>query len=295
MRFILRIQFGIGLAILLLFPFASFAAELRLNTDRVDVRVGEEFIVEAVLFAEGAVNAVEGEITFPEDMLVAKEVRDGNSSVNFWIENPHLESPGKIIFSGITPGGVRGVNNLLFSIVFEAKKTGAAAISVQYAKALQNDGKGTKISLALSDTAVEITMGDSNPRQEAMKDVAPPEPFVLSVARDASIFEGNWFIVFTASDKGSGVFRYEIKEYRSGQFSFLIPWRNVTNPHVLSDQALKSYVMVRAIDGAGNARVSEIDPVNTLAWNEYGLHWLIFTGMLCTIAYTAFKLWRRYK
>src|SRR3989344_5310183 len=34
------------------------------------------------------INALEGQIVFPGDLLELQEVRDGNSIVNFWIERP---------------------------------------------------------------------------------------------------------------------------------------------------------------------------------------------------------------
>ncbi|MEK7592170.1 MAG: cohesin domain-containing protein [Patescibacteria group bacterium] len=272
---------------------SASAAELRLDADRVDVHVGEAFTVEAVLFAEKAVNAVEGRIIFPEDMLIVKEIRDGNSSINFWVENPRLEAPGKIIFSGITPGGFSGVNNLLFSITFKAKKTGTAAISISNAKALQNDGEGTETSLALRNVAVEIKAGDSSSRKEEVEDTVQPEPFALSIARDPSISNEEWFVAFATSDKDSGVSRYEIKEYRFSLFAVLSPWRVAESPHILSDQALKSYIIVRAVDGAGNIRMAEVPPANALLWYELVFYWFILIGVACTGVYLPFHIWKR--
>mgnify|MGYP001615176303 CR=1 FL=1 len=272
----------------------ALAAELRLDVSRVDVSVNEEFIVEATLFVDEPVNAVEGQIVFPEDILAVKEIRDGNSSINFWVDNPRSEFPGRVIFSGITPGGFSGVNNLLFSIVFEAKKKGTAAIGISYMKAFQNNGEGTETPVATRNLVLKIKAGDSNVRIERIKDTVPPEPFALSVTQDLSIQNGNWFVSFATADKDSGVSYFEIKEYRFGPLAFLVPWQSTESPHILSDQALKSRIIVRAIDNAGNVRMAEVPPLNALPWYEYIFYWIILIGVPLMI-FVGKKLFTVYK
>lgn len=293
MKFLHHKQISIGFILLTFFPLTSFASELRLDASRMDVYAGEEFTVEVTLFADEPVNAVEARIIFLEDMLVVKEISDGNSSINFWVERPRSEIPGIVVFSGVTPGGFSGVNNLLFSVTFEAKKTGTAVISISNAKALQDDGVGTETSLSLRNVAVEIKAGDSSTRKEEAKDTVQPEPFAISIARDPSISDGEWFVAFATSDKDSGVSRYEIREYRFSPLTFLSRWRVAESPHILSDQALKSHVIVRAVDGAGNVRISEIPATHSLAWYEYALYWFILTSVVCAVVYVVSKLWRK--
>lgn len=276
----------LGLLLAGLFPFVSHAAELRLEASSADVRVGEEFAVEVILQTDESVNAVAGQIRFPEGVLAVKKISDGNSPVNLWIEHPENSSPGTVTFSGITPGGFSGINNSMFSIIFEAKETGTAAISLSNIKALKNDGTGTNLPVLLHNAVIEIKAGDTSEKKYEMKDAVPPEQFNLVVSRDSSVADGQWFVAFAASDKDSGIFRYEMREYRFWPLSFLTPWHPAESPQVLSDQARKSRVLVRAVDGAGNERVAYILPTHPLLWYEYVFYWLICTmGVLGMMAF----------
>ncbi len=294
MKYLFYKKIYLALLIFGFFPFISFASELRLDSNKVDVKVGEDFVVQAMLFADTPINAIEGKVIFPGDMLIIKEISDGNSSINFWIERPQMISPGIIAFSGITPGGFSGVNNLIFYVTFKAKKTGVASIYVGDEKALQNDGIGTETSLALRNVSVEIKSGDSSsPQKEKMEDSVLPEPFSLSIARDIYVDNEKWFVVFATSDKDTGVSRYEIKEYRFPLFAFLKPWRVVESPYILSDQTLKSNIVVRAVDGAHNKRITQISATYPLLWYEHVFYWFILTSVVCGVLYVFSKIWKR--
>ncbi len=265
------------------------ASELLLYSSKVDVSVGEEFTVDVIANSDESVNAISGRILFPDMMLEMREIRDGNSSINFWIEKPNTESAGTSVFSGITPGGFSGVNNLIFSIVFKAKQEGVASISIAEAKALQNDGSGTEIALDLRNTVLQVKAGDSNARRNVIEDSEPPENFTPIISHSNSLYEDNLFVVFSTQDKGSGISHYEVKEYLFKPLSFLTSWRVVESPYVLSDQELRSYIFVRAVDNAHNMQVVEIAPTHPLLWYEYLFYWLILISILFGVFYVFLK------
>src|SRR3989338_4903892 len=125
-------------------PSFVFAAEIRIDSYKAEVKIGEQFVVAGIVHSEKQLNAIEGRLVFPEDLLSVREIRDGNSVINFWVEKPRVEPSGTVSFSGITPGGWSGTNNLIFAVVFEAKKDGNISIMLQGVTALRNDGAGTK-------------------------------------------------------------------------------------------------------------------------------------------------------
>lgn len=247
-------------------PFHVEAAELRLDVSKIDVRVEEEFVVEVFINIDESVNAVEGKIVFPKDILEVREIRDSNSSVNFWIEKPSISPDGELVFSGITPGGFSGVNNLIFSTVFKAKKEGTASISTIKIKALQNDGLGTELPLTLRNVMVNIKSGDSTIRKETLRDTDPPELFTPIIASDPLIANGKHFVVFSTQDKGSGIKHYKIREGRFGW------WREVESPYFLMYQSLTKDIYIRAIDNANNERVAFLPAsVHREWWKQYEL------------------------
>ena len=117
---------------LLFFVEPVFAAEIRLDSNKSEVFTKEEFLVDMNLHSGDLINAIEGRFKYPADKLILKEIRDGNSVINFWIEKPHVVTPGIVVFSGISPGGFSGANKHIFSIVFEAKLNGIAPIKNRY-------------------------------------------------------------------------------------------------------------------------------------------------------------------
>lgn len=283
----------LSLSIFTLFPLVTSADEVRLEASRVEVRTGEQFIITAIMSSGEPVNAVEGRLVFPQETLSVKAIREGDSVINFWVEKPHVESAGSILFSGITPGGIKGVNSHIFSVVFEAKKTGLASINFQNIKALKNDGLGTEIALTNRNVVVSIKLGDGSVYKEVVIDTEPPEEFDLNIENNQNMFGGKYFLVFSTQDKGSGVAHYEKREYRFKPLSFFSWWKNVDSPALLKDQKLKSTVIIRATDNYRNVRLSEIKPKYPLAWYESLLYWGIIIISLMAIYIIIFKIIKR--
>ncbi|MBI1974860.1 MAG: hypothetical protein HYS57_00695, partial [Parcubacteria group bacterium] len=235
------------------------------------------------------INAVEGTIVFPDPLLELKEVRDAQSIVSFWVEKPNTPltethtntNKHEVIFSGIVPGGYRGERGLLFSLVFFARKEAQALMELQDVKALLNDGRGTETNTKSGNLLVSIRADANIPSWIAPKDRERPESFVPEIARDPTVFRGKWFLVFSTQDKGSGSVHYELKETRQTRLGVFSKWTIVESPYVLRDQALRSYIFVKAVDRAGNARTVKVVPQNPLRWYEnYEIWFIIMLGLV---------------
>ena len=276
--------FLLSLALFVAVPV--FAAEIRLDAHRSEINSGEQFLMDIVIHSEESVNAIEGRLTFPQDLLSVKEIRDGNSVINFWVEKPRIEASGVILFSGITPGGFSGANNNIFSVVFEAKNTGVASVALQNIKALKNDGLGTETALSTRDTAVSIKSGDSNTRKETLTDTELPEDFNPTVESDPNIFDGKYFLVFATQDKASGIDRYEVREGEWGWF------RIAESPYLLKHQSLDRKIFVKAIDKVGNERVVIIPARVSRVWyKDYAIFVIL---IIAALAYLIWKiLWKK--
>jgi hypothetical protein len=244
------------------------------------------------------INAVEGKIIFPSELLKLKEIRDANSIVNFWIDKPKLESDGQIAFSGITPGGYRGSQGLLLTLIFVSKKEGGGVIELQNAKTLLNDGNGTEAALSITPYQFTISQAVSAPSvppaAPSIIDKEPPESFVPEIGQNPTILNGKWFLVFATQDKGSGIDHYEVKEARQKIFDIFSKWVTAESPYLLEDQELRSYVFIKAVDKAGNERIESVSPKNPLRWYENYENWLIIIlGLLVAFAIKKL-LWRKY-
>lgn len=265
-------------------PGVVFADEIRLDTNKTEVRVGEEFTLSVIVHTNKIINAIEGYVAFSASLLEVKEVRDGNSVVNFWVEKPNGDTPGRVIFSGITPGGWSGPNQLLFSVVFVAKEIGSAGVEIKEVRALKNDGVGSKIILTTHSVEVPINSGDSAVRREKSTDTESPEDFTPFITRDPAIFDGKYFLVFGTQDKGSGIDRFEIREGSWGWF------RVVESPYLLKNQKQDKVITVRAIDNNGNVREAKIVPKSFPHWYEQRTNLAILIVVIITCFFIGKKL-----
>ncbi len=304
---ILKIKTAILLSFFLfLFSAApAFAAEMSFDSENKEISVGDQIKIGVFLSADKSVNAVEGRIIYPTELLTLKDVQDGDSLINFWIEEPNSQN-SPMVFSGITPGGFKGQKGLLFSLIFETKqKTGLADISVSDANVLLNDGRGSPDILSISPFQLDITerTTDREPIVITIKDTEPPEIFQPQIARDESIFDGKRFLVFATQDKKTGIAGYFIRESRQKLDQTKIAgesWTPAQSPYLLKDQELKSYIYVKAVDKAGNERLAALTPRYPLSWFEENLIWVIMVisaAILALIAYFAKKIfpWRAKK
>lgn len=228
-----------------------YAAELLMYSSGQPVR-GQDVAIRVEIDTEGeAINALEGSIAYPSH-LTLKDIRDGNSLVNFWAERPFAEN-NTITFAGIVPGGYRGVGAEVFTLVFEAHEEKDAAFVLTDARALMHDGEGTPTPLTLHPTIFALSDG-ARARLNAT-DTTPPESFTPQRGVDPSLYEGKTFVVFATQDKDSGVASYEVAEspwYVPHFLHGLLSWQSAQSPHALRRDT--SYVFVRAYDAAGNAR-----------------------------------------
>jgi hypothetical protein len=259
--------FFLGAVFVLISPV--HAAELFVNSTSTNEELGlnQEWKAEVFINSNAEnINAVEGKLLFPANLLEVKEISDGDSVINLWLEKPQLSADGQIDFSGITPNGFDVAQGLVFSVIFSAKQAGSGALAFSQTRVLLNDGAGTAATLATSSLSFIISSSSPAPALQTVKDIYPPEEFLPQVSHDPNIFNGQWFLVFATQDKGSGVAGYEVKEtknknVKSGH------WLKAESPYLLQDQQLGSYIYVRATDQAGNSRIETILPRIPIANN----------------------------
>lgn len=256
------------------------AAELFFEPRVSEGGVGQQIELSFYVDTEDTrINALEGRISFPVDILEVSEVRDGNTIMNVWIERPRAEDgglteKGEIFFSGITPGGYDGARGLIFSLVFRLKKEGSGTVEIGDASALIHDGKGTAADLTLTPAILMVVhRGSAVLNVLPVMDTEPPESFELSVTHDPELFDGRSFLVFATQDKGSGIDHYEVRE---GDTEFFV----AESPYILRNQDLDTEIVVRALDRAGNAREAALEAMQER--RAYRPYW--FFGIITMLA-----------
>jgi hypothetical protein len=276
-----------------------FAAETFFETKTQDIKAGQSFEVGVFINTDNEeINAIEGKIIFPQDLLEIKKINDGNSIINFWIDHVKncvsngVEKPNEICFSGIIPGGYNDSRGLIFSITFLAKKDGSGAIEFNGVKALRNDGKGTEAPLTISNFQFLISnlpAGEPIPQitTPETEDRNPPEEFTPQIVTNPLIFNGKWFLVFATQDKGSGIDHYEVCEGKGKCVT-------AESPYLLQNQDLDEEIVVKAVDKSGNERVVTIPAQKSRAWYKNYFLLVILIITIIVFVYLILKiLWKK--
>jgi hypothetical protein len=229
----------------------------------------DDYLLKVKLDTQGeTINAVDGKVVLPKDIIEIKEIHDGNSNINFWLQSPIEKNKGEIEFSGITPGGISGENLLLFSTIVHQNNKNQGNILFDSIKVLKNDGQGTEIKTSITnlDLPINTPRSIADIKDILVKDIVSPEVFEPNILNNVDSFGDKNLIVFATQDKDSGISHYEIKE------GFFDSFRKVESPYLLEKQDLHSKIYIKAVDNAGNERVIEFYPVGKIRWYlRYGI------------------------
>ncbi len=245
-----------------LFPAITLGARLYLEPAEEEYHREDVFIVRVKLDSEGEyINTTKVNLTFSQEVLEVKDFSQGNSILTLWIEEPSFSNQaGTISFIGGIPGGYLGEDESLGKIIFKAKKEGRGEIQFQEdSQVLLNDGFGTEAELKKQGATLNILAEKLKaPKDEWLgelkKDNMPPELFEIKIHQDPAIFEGKHFIIFSTTDKQTGIDYYEVKEGERD-------WKKAKSPYLLEDQTLKSIIKVKVVDKAGNEIIAEYVPL----------------------------------
>lgn len=271
--------------LILLFTLApqARATDFSFSSENNKLPLEEKFLVNILVDTKGQmVNAFEGEVVFPSDILQMRDVVESDSIIDFWIERPSLLDGNKISFSGIVPGGFVGEGSL-FSVIFKTKTEGESFLSTNRVRALLNDGLGTEDSVNSNIFHFEVSKDVS--QDEVIKvqitDVDPPEIFSPIITKIPEIAGDDYVLIFSTKDKDSGVDYYEVKE------GFL-SYKKAESPYVLRNQKLDRKIIIKAVDKAGNEREITMEPVYPSSWYEK----YSFFGIIVLVIAAAYFLGR---
>lgn len=253
----------------------AFAADISLYADQNYLKTGDEFTLNVLVHSTESINAVEGQLIYAKEILEIKEIRDGNSVINFWIQKP-TNTSGVINFSGITPaGGFKGSNQKIFSVVFTAKEIGETSLFLDNVKILLDDGQGTNSVDKIIGTTIAIEEGGDNNKKDFVSDTESPEHFNPIITSNENIFNGKNFLVFATQDKESGISHYEIKE---GWFSF---YKKAESPYLLKNQKLNKKIYIKAFDLNENERLVIMDALNPDPWyKQFAIFGLLLVAII---------------
>lgn len=140
------------------------AATLILVPEKKNVEIGETFFVDVRIDTEGeSINAAQGTIRFPTNLLEATTIGSSGSIFGFWIDEPSFSNDtGVAGFIGGTPKGVSGGSLHVLRLTLRAKATGSAEFLLSNAAITASDGEGTNVLTRAGGTVVLIGTGGTS-------------------------------------------------------------------------------------------------------------------------------------
>lgn len=261
--------FTIFIFLSFLFPGKTFAAFIFSSSDDA-ISAGDTSIINVFLDTENeSINSIDGSIILSDENngnFEVKELITVDSAFSFWPRKPSLDTRQKISFTGGQPNGLKGDRLLVFKMVVKINQVGDFKIKPNGLNVYLNDGLGTAKSIVKNESVISVTplkdKAKDNWEEVISSDNTPPEPFIVYLGQDPSLYEGRNFVTFNAIDLDSGVSYYQIKE---GDYEYV----RTGTTYVLRDQEKVSSITVRAFDKAGNMQVSNLD------LGEEGINWKV--------------------
>ncbi|MDP2789197.1 MAG: hypothetical protein Q8O46_04100 [bacterium] len=206
------------------------------------------------------INSADIALDYDEDLLSFSGYKNEGSMMRLWIDSPHEEN-GKILMSGIIPGGVSGLYDPkkqglgkipLTRLIFTPRQEGRATFSFMKTKILKHNGKGTELlhedrggEIVITGRAVE---GEGN--QEII-DKTKPNPFEITFLESAFWGRTPSMIIFNTNDVDSGVKEYSVNT--GGKY-----WAEAKSPYPISKSLFSRNIAVRAFDFNGNFQEANI-------------------------------------
>ncbi len=243
--------------LLLLCPMSASAATISFEPQDSSAGTNEPFVIAINLTSEEPVNALEIVLILPPS-LTPIDVSDGNSVVPLWLVEPSFDEVTRTLsFSGVIPNGFSGEAARLITLTVIPHTTGTARLSVDASSTIYK-GEGIEVPLQSEVLVLPIVEG-KHTSIVAPPDDNPPEAFEPTIVVDPLLFEGKNVLVFSTTDKGSGIAGYEVRESWFS-WSSTRGWRHAESPYLLRDQSRSSYIFVRALDKKGNVYTVTLEP-----------------------------------
>ncbi len=264
--FLLKPSVGFAISNLYFEPISNQNGNNESYLINLNIDTGNEYI-----------NAIQARLIYPKDIIEIKEIRDGNSGINFWLEKPKIEKDGIITFSGITPGGFLG-KKLIFSILVNKKSEIKGEIKLDNVSVFKNSENGELAQFKTENLQLPVI---NFKKQDLItidlsSDKNPPQEFTPFILRDKENELGSDnVLVFSTQDKESGIEHYEVK------YGYFGKYIKTDSPYILKKGYLYNKIYVKAIDKAMNERVVEIYPSTLVKlYHQYGIIVIILLVIL---------------
>jgi hypothetical protein len=249
-----KYSFYFFISLCIIFPASTHAAFFEFDPQDSSLGVDNTvFKIGLLISSNEPVNTFDVTLHIPLSLSLV-DISDGNSVINLWIKRPILDQTTHTLsFSGITPGGFVGKRGQLLILKFKALTQAQAIITVDHTQTVvyAHNEHPYPVLITSEDISLPAVYGKENININ-IPDTIPPQIFTPEILSDPNLFDGDNTLVFSTTDKDSGITYYEVKESIFGNLFPNIGWHTAESPYRLSDQTGLSHVFVRAVDEKNN-------------------------------------------
>ena len=192
--------------ILGVFSFASsaFAATMSFVPSTGSYKTGDTIKVKVIVSSSTSINAISGQVSFPNNNLSLTSISKAGSIINLWAQEPsYSNTSGQAIFEGVVLNGYTGNTGTVITFIFKAKLPGTANIKFDQASVLANDGNGSEVLTGKGVATITI-----------MKAIAEDNKAVIDTSKDIPTTE--------VKDTNIKIEEISQKDTESGVKKFLI-------------------------------------------------------------------------
>lgn len=157
---------GLAIASWSAVPVGAEAATLFFSPSSATYSTNQTFTITLKVNTSGqAVNAADGAVTFPIDLLDFQSASKSSSVFSLWTTNPTgSDSTGRVNFSGGQPSpGFTGSNGTVMTMTFRVKAPGTAQLGLTGARVLANDGQGTNVLTSSGSASYTLNQTSTTP------------------------------------------------------------------------------------------------------------------------------------
>ncbi|MDD4931584.1 MAG: hypothetical protein PHG66_05595 [Candidatus Colwellbacteria bacterium] len=177
------ISFILSAVTLLFMMGAASAATLNLSADKQDFSINDDFTIDLKIDSQGvAVNAAQGTVQYPSDILELRSIDRSKSVFNFWLQEPSTATKGSVQFTGGSTSGFSGQSLEVFKMVFRVKGVGTAPIVVADGAITASDGSGSNV--LVGGKGIDIVVGGAGSQSNTQ--ITPTIPPITPITRPAT-------------------------------------------------------------------------------------------------------------
>lgn len=295
---------------MLVTPVLSQAATLFFDPSVKAATPGDVVVVpiRIAVDKDECVNVASIDLVYPASGMSVETIGRGGSIFPIWLDEKIDNTLGVVHFVVGIPGGYcgavagdTGTADTVAKIALQYKSS--APVVLAFASSTQvtlSNGSGDVAPLVTTPLSVTLATG-STVRNEWLSEVSgdkfPPEQFTPEIMKDTTDGHSPFLLAFTTTDKQSGIDHFTVREEDPREFGFHIgsKVRSVNiptvSPYVLQDQTLRSRIVVRAYDKAGNMTETILPPTNerpVFEASDWGVITFLVSGL---IAFIVLLMW----